>query len=697
MIRLFTTGFFIGWFAFLSEFLLFRESFVLFGANDLAVGFLYFIWFSFSALGAYLAHKYTPVFKAKRAIDRWIWQFGFVFLFSLIVFLWFITSINFRLGIEPSVIVLFFMQLLAVSPVAFFIGRLYGLGTLIESPSQVLFAETIAFSIASLLITGLLLLGVSISIVVFMGMSVFSLWFLRRRYYLLSVLFLLFFHGIFMFGYPYAKKSLYENMGVKELVSRDSPYGRFQVFLKNGQEDIFYMGRFVGEKLHPQNLSAAVHLASVNVFADSTGNPRSILIVGDMGRGIALEADLYSYSEIVFLETDINVLDFEKSIYAGLLKSKLDFIQGDFLQMAARSARRFDVIFFATTPHMSLSSSRFLSKRYLTIARKVLKPNGIVAVLVHGDADVLSESLLDIGACVMNTLEGVFKYSVYVPCAPAIILASDKKVSLDADFIVSEMRNLSVSSVYFKEGYIRDLLSKMRLDLYRSALSDKEKGVKPNTFHSMALHFYEFMFSMQRQFGMRIANLLKAIKTFGPVFIVFMLACVFLSMKKNDYLFVSLVSFVHVSLYMAALLAYQFLFGVIFLEIGMLSALYMVSLSIGLFYARNRLWYLKWFNVVMLLLSILILLVFWVGQKPAFWIFLFTNAFFHGLFLGAIMGYKREISAKVYWLDLLGAGASGLLFSGLVIVFFNVVYGVYFLILLSLGLFILKVFKSPDL
>ncbi len=677
MFRHLSVGFFIGWFAFVSEFLLFRESFVLFGGNDISVGSLYFLWFFFSALGANVASKAVSPMRAKRSIDKWIWEFAFAFLFSLVCFLFFASSLNFRLGIEPGFLKLFLFQAIAISPTAFMIGRLFGLASLIESPSGILLRETIAFAVSSFLVTSMFAMGLPPTLIICFAMSVFSLWFFRRKYFLLGVMALLVFPGVFMIGYPYAKRSIYSRYGVKETASKDSPYGRLQIFDKFGQKDVFYTGRFVGQLNAPYLVAPLAVLPAVQARRDGS----SALVIGDFARGLACELKRSGIDKVYVLELDGNILSLERETYKC---GDITYKQGDVADILTERLS-FDAIILAVNMDTSFSVIRFFSREYFQRYKSLLKQGGVFAFSFPGSQDLLTKPQLMMSACVLKTLKPLFKYVYYVPSDPAFILCSDGKIVLSPGFIKAKMKERGYSSPFFEFGKINDLLDTARGGLFLGRIMSFAPKVKENKFGSAPLYFYSLAGDVYRQFGYAAWQALVWIRNhmffaFAIIFVVF-----YSALLRNKRVLVSIVSFLHISVYMAMLLGYQFSFGVIFLEIGLLAAIYMAFAGMGIFSSKRFGWYAYAFPYFVIAMPILSLFIAYVRIKPLYWIFISLNAFCHGLFLGTKM---REVSGSgyVYWYDLIGAATSSLLFAVGLVIPFGIIPSSSFLIALVLPL-----------
>ena len=443
----------------------------------------------------------------------------------------------------------------------------------------------------------------------------------------------------------------------------------------------------------------AVHLAQ-------KPDARDVLVFGEDSLGVCAKLKaLPQIEKVTWRHPDP---EYPKALAAVLAKrggadTVLDGMPGveqdarDIRAFARDTDRRYDLVILNLPDVTSLVLNRYATHEFFSLLKRVVAGGGVVSVRVSGGANYMGGELAYLGASMLETLGSVFQHVVLKPGDETWLIASDGDELTQSPAVLRDRfaSIVGAAAVYPPEAllslYPPDRVE-FQMTAYRQSMAEAGEGLLANTDDHPKALLYGLLLAL-RQAGWRsLSDNLPAVLEAGvwllvcPIALWGLLRFVFLlkSRRKGSMsrvfdacFLVFSTGFASMSLNIVLMFLYQIRFGSLFLDIGLVAAVFMAGAFLGSLVSERLLLKGSRGNLLpaCLLGHFAVLLV--VGVFPAtaarvWWLLLFLGC---GYFTGAyfpmaaqalrLAGSSAGVSgSNLELLDHLG-GAAGALFTGL--------------------------------
>ncbi len=258
---------------------------------------------------------------------------------------------------------------------------------------------------------------------------------------------------------------------------RDTPFHNLALLGTPGQSSLFANGLWLFSLPDPQTSEFAVHPALIQ-----HPHPRTVLILGGGAAGLVAEVLKHPDIESVdYVEPDPQVIDMvrESAVASSPALSALDdprvrIFHADGASFARDARRRYDVALLDAGEPMNAETNRFYTVEFYRQVARLLNPGGIFSFGTASAPDVIGPTQVRFLRSVHATLCSIFPAVMVYPGETARFFASNRAESLVrdprelADRIAA--RNLDSRLQYFREYYLFDYLSPMRMNTMAALL-----------------------------------------------------------------------------------------------------------------------------------------------------------------------------------------------------------------------------------
>jgi spermidine synthase len=479
----------------------------------------------------------------------------------------------------------------------------------------------------------------------------------------------------------------------------ESPYGRIAVSRNEREVNIFQNGIYLsGSGEAPSNEESA-HLVLL-----AHRSPGKVLVLGG-GGGLLAEILKQPVREAVYLQSDPFLLRTEERYLSGPAKelyssSRARLFSGDARLFVRRPGEVFDLIFCVLPPPSNILLNRFYTVEFYRDLRDRLAPGGMAAVVVESAEGYIGPELAARNGCILDTLSAVFPSIRVIPGWKAIFLASTDSLRLDPETLVERAGERKIELHFLSQGLIRHRFSPFQMEAFLRSLGGRGWRAV-NTDARPLCFFFDLLFWFSRQ-GISLEQPLKFLKAlsldFPPasfavlsaVLMLILILGVLKTGKRSSSVLLTtwIMGFSAMALEIFIFTAFQAAYGYIYLQAGVLSAIFMAGSALGS--ARSFRNPDKTLRVSVLGMASLALILFLYSTVPAIWVEGFNlpevliQVFFalamllDGVFIGLFFPAANRLSledeppgeghpGRIYGWDLFGSGFGALFVATIVI------------------------------
>lgn len=342
----------------------------------------------------------------------------------------------------------------------------------------------------------------------------------------------------------------------------------------------------------------AAEVAALHIAQHPSAQEVLVFGPGSLGISGAL-CSLPGVTRVTWMHPDPEYPAAVSGLLQGWLPGKLELIPQDFGIFTRQGDRCFDLILLNLPEVTTLTVNRYCTVEFLASLKNILAPGGVVGVRISGGANYLGEELAELGATMVATLRNQFMNMVIKPGDETWLLASDGE-GLSQSAAVLKERFAAVPggpAMYPPEGlsllYPEDRVH-FQEEVYRRVLDSVPAADHINTEGApKALRNGLFLLLKQaewRAFSRVLRQVLGAgawlfvlpILLYGVFRVVFLLKGAGTRESLFDSHFViAATGFVSMAFNIVLLLVYQSRFGSLFVEIGLVTSLFMLGGSLG--------------------------------------------------------------------------------------------------------------------
>ncbi len=695
---------FIGFFSVFSQSVFIKELLINFSGNELYVGILLSFWLFFTGIGSLVFSKFFPSSKNDRSL-----LFFFMCVFFLLGFFEFLSIKALRFiwnvypGEIPPPLYAIVSSFLILAPFAFINGMLFSLSVRIYFSKTGIRSVGKVYSLDSL---GDMLGGVVFSFIFapFMG-GLESIYFLVLI--ALVILFILFPNKrivvgimiiIFVFAVGFNMKKIDDFFvkknwqGFEVIEKATSIYGDLVLVKRKRLYSLFNNG--ILSLNFPLRIKAE-EIAHISLL--QVKNPKRILVIGAGIAGLLSEILKHSVEEIYYLEVNPKLINMVKNYIPYKDRIILDSDKVKIINQDPRyflniyRGDKFDAVFMNMPSPLNIYLNRFYTYEFFLKLKEILNKKGILILSLPLKEGYIPPSLLNLLSSVYHTLKKVFPYIILIPDEELRLIASGDSFYLTDDPMIlgERLEERKIVNQYVNKYYFFSKLLPWHIKYTAQMLDERNPSLnydfRPTSYCYAIRYFFSrfgspfFPFcslSLDRSFW------------YGLLFCIFLVT--FLFFRKKGVLVFSLfgVGFAGLSSVVISIIAFQIIYGYVYHKIGLLSASFMLGLSIGSNWVNRRIEKISVFCLFLIpvvlgemfiLFPIIFRFLFSFLFSPL-QVVLFLISFLSGVLVGAFFPlasreYTSSVTKKIgilYFCDLVGGAMAGIL----VCMFFLPLYGI---------------------
>jgi len=377
--------------------------------------------------------------------------------------------------------------------------------------------------------------------------------------------------------------------------SLDSIYGRI-VATRLGSQRALYASGVLAASV-PDRLAAEepVHLPLLEHPA-----PTSVLLLGGGLAGSVSEILKHpGIDRVDYVELDPALVaaaraHFGDDALAGLTDPRVRVHYSDARFFVKRAGDRYDVVIVNAPDPTTAQLNRYYTSDFFAEVAGVLAPGGVVGSTISSAENYIPDELADLLASLHRTLAEIFPSVVTIPGDPChlIAAAAPTRLTRDPAVLAERIAERRIHTAFVRDYYLVDRLRPDRTDQLDAALA-RGRGftnldLRPVcTFQSLRLWNRQFA-STPRVFGR-----LPEVLTLPWAAVVAALLAASLSIRgrgqgrskrrfaRNVVAAVLVVGFTEITLEIAALLAFQSLYGYVYHQLALIVAAFMAGLAVG--------------------------------------------------------------------------------------------------------------------
>jgi spermidine synthase len=477
--------------------------------------------------------------------------------------------------------------------------------------------------------------------------------------------------------------------GLRVVDTVESKYGEITIAKVGMQASIFSNGHllFTYPDLQAEELKA--HLPMALYPAAS-----KILIIGG-SPGVLKEFLKYPVESIDFVELDPAII----AVFQRLMATEQDraAMRNQKVRIRTEDGRKlikklrtpsYDLVILNITHPLTAGINRFYTVEFFKEAKAALKKNGILEISLPASSGYIGRQMQTASGAVYNSLKSVFGFVEVTSQEYGRLFASESAIEIRPEIIEKRFVQQKIAVRYFHPYLFQDAFSPFDTEYVRQRLGRIQVV---NTDMRPAAYLYNLMLWAEVHGGTvltRLTMLKERHILIGTGIILALVSFLIFNKRKQVLLFsVFTTGFSGMSFVLAALLAYQAIYGYVYEMIGALSAFFMIGLWGGTLLAKQ----LKNPPGTLLLLETLTILLVLVSP------FLFKAEFFFygvifisgmltgGQFSAASLSFGEPApGGTLYATDLLGSFLGALLPSLILIPLFGIVHALLFIAFVKL-------------
>ncbi|RPH35375.1 hypothetical protein EHM92_06275, partial [bacterium] len=355
-----------------------------------------------------------------------------------------------------------------------------------------------------------------------------------------------------------AKQWLFAGQEVVEY--KDTPYGNITVTGGSEQLNFFENSMLLFSTGDVASNEEAVHFAMVQRPA-----ARRVLLISGGISGMTDEILKYPVEQVDYLEINPWLIDMGKTLAGFVEKEKVHVIVADARRHVQRSQGQYGVVLINLPDPGTAQINRYYTREFFDELKSVLSAGGVVSLSVLPSTEYLGHEGRQVSSIIYKTLGTAFTNVLVIPGMKNHFLASDEPLRID---ITRAVDSLAINTAYVNRFYIDDHLMEERGRHIVSAL-DRDAFINrdftPAAYYRQVRYWLSYF----------------AFDPWIPGFVFLGLLALLVTRMRT----VSFCMFVGgaagSSLEVVLLLAFQILYGSLYLATSMIITAFMAGLAIG--------------------------------------------------------------------------------------------------------------------
>jgi len=361
----------------------------------------------------------------------------------------------------------------------------------------------------------------------------------------------------------------------------DSPYGRISITENAGQVSVFINDSLAYES---ENVEAEefAHLVALQ-----HPRPRSALVLGGGPGGLVRELLPFGIDQIDYVELDARLLElFERhgplEILASFEAPQVNRIVADPRSFLGRTGRSYDLILIGMPEPESGQANRFYTREFFARCAARLDEGGVLGLRLRGAENLWTPHVARRAASVHKTLRSVFPDVVVLPGVTQTFLASASPLARDPEILTARMEALGVEGRLVVPDYVRYLYTNDRFAEIERVVGEVPAVLNTDT-RPVCYQYTMWIWLSRFSPGLAMKELpqLRLGAWIGLGGLVLALLVSRLRPMWRRATLAGLAGCVGMVLETTLILHYQTQRGVLFQNLGLLLALFMVGLALG--------------------------------------------------------------------------------------------------------------------
>ena len=378
--------------------------------------------------------------------------------------------------------------------------------------------------------------------------------------------------------------------GYELLEMTDTPYQHLTLAVRGGETVLFGNQQYVASWPDPQKYEVLTLF-----FLTEARRYDRVLLAGQGPGGFIQEFLKHPLKELVYLDLDpaeieVTVRHLSPELVQALDDSRLKIVHDDPRRFLNRTAGQFDLVVINAPDPDSAQINRLYTLEFFRSVKKRLTPEGVLAVSVTGAENYWGRELLSFGRSLYLTLKEVFPEVVVTPGDTHYFLAgaSPGLVTDDPEKLAVRYKERGFESPYMTPRSMLIFFHPTGLEYIKQRLSTDKPG-RLNTDVAPLSYFLRLIWWEQMTGSRVVKSLLSRaahIETWGfwalaglvPALMVLVIRprpC------RTARWTMTSSGAASMALQIILIFLFQNYYGVIYRDIGLLSALFMAGLAIG--------------------------------------------------------------------------------------------------------------------
>jgi len=606
----------------IAQITLLRELLISFLGNELTIAIILANWMVLEGFGAFVIGKSADSNKNKLNIYvLFLLIFSFVFPFCIHFSRVFKTAFLVSPGQAVGFLLIYIASFLILMPVSIVHGALFTYGcknySLVcnhhngRSAGSTYFLETAGTILGSLFYTFLMIrflnsfeIAFTISLIN-AAISTLLILLVEKNYrhsisgktlLLISILFT----SIFVFLLlpessgkiqHYSIKKQWEGLDVVHY--ENSIYGNLAV-TKRSEQYTFYTDGI------PSITTPVPDIATIEDFVHFTmlfhKKPENVLIISGGAGGIINEILKYPVKIVDYVELDPLIIKLVEKYSTPITQHELSDMRVNVHYMDGRffvqkTEKKYDIIFIGLEAPQELQTNRLYTSNFFSLAKKKIKPDGIIALTLPGSLTYIGPQLGDLHWCIYSTLKKVIKHIRIIPGDTTIYIASDNQEleKITSREIIERFLKRSINTSLFTDLYIEYRLHERWIEWFEQSIY-REQRIINTDFRPLGVFYYlSYWNALFSPYILSVFNWIKGIKILHlillPAFFIATVIAVSIKIPRATAISIpySIFStgFCGIIFDIAIIFAFQSVYGYLYYQIGILIAVFMVGVALS--------------------------------------------------------------------------------------------------------------------
>ncbi|MDH5662541.1 MAG: fused MFS/spermidine synthase, partial [Elusimicrobiota bacterium] len=611
----------IGFTSLAAQIVLMRELMVVFYGNELSLGITLAGWLFWVAVGSWGIGRLL--------VERIRYRLAIFALGEILLALFLPASIfaaraiPLLLKTSPGEIIglfpMIYSSLVILAPTCLLLGFLFVLGCRIYSPKEREGPEQIGYvyvleaigATSGGLLSSLLLIRLLPPLYIMLAIGLVNLvvafsltWFLEEKKSLLlistSILILL---GLSLFSLGKVRDLRQASLRLRwrayqPLTSKNSIYGNITVIQKDNTYSFFNNGLYnftVPDKFTSERIA---HFALLE-----HPRPRKVLLIGGGVSGVLKEILKHPVEKVDYLELDPLMVNLAKKyLYSSeeyaLNDRRVEVKNMDGRLFVRQASDKYDIIIVNLPQPFTAQINRFYTFEFFKTTEKILGEKGIIFFGITSSPNYIGEEQRNLLVSLNESLKKVFAEVRVIPGDTNYFLGCKNKGVLTLDYrkLMERLNERKIDAKYVREYYLASELSDERISYLEGKLMPLSKVMVNYDFRPIS--YYYDMVLWSTHFKLTVAKIFKKISP-GVIYVTALIICFLILLpvwlgKSRDAVrpvavltAVATTGFAEITFQVVTLLSFQIIYGYVYYKLSIILTSFMIGLIFGGWWATR--------------------------------------------------------------------------------------------------------------